>query len=349
MEEENRKLRDQNFEFRNKARAAELVAKTAKSEMQDKDKQLKIMTDQNSELLRLLESEEAANAKLEVSNKEVREELEVLKDKYSNLLTTAKTHEGMAAKAAREGQLRAEELRLLRAEAEQLRSQNSEMKRKAQVELETLQEQLRVRKEKQYHLAADAAGAGGQAQAEDQVAAMEQKMRTLHAKNVELSTQLQVETRSNGARRRPTACWPWSRRTWPRRTARCRKRSSAPRTSVCGWRARRRTAASSCGRWRRRSSSCWSGLAAELGKTKAVETPRQKEQEVLAIKKKNARLLKESTAEGKARVKAELDKKVLIDQVQALKNHNKQLAGRCREEVKEKLNEQSRGSRRRTR
>ena len=32
--------------------------------------------------------------------------------------------------------------------------------------------------------------------AEDQVATMEQKMRTLHAKNVELSTQLQVETRS---------------------------------------------------------------------------------------------------------------------------------------------------------
>ena len=58
----------------------------------------------------------------------------------------------MAAKAAREGQLRAEELRILRAETEQLRAQNEDMKRKAQIELESLQEQLRVRKEKQYAL-----------------------------------------------------------------------------------------------------------------------------------------------------------------------------------------------------
>ncbi len=49
---------------------------------------------------------------------------------------------------------------------------------------------------------------------------------------------------------------------------------------------------------------------AELGKTKAVEALRTKEAELTALKKKNSRLLKESTKEGKARVKAELDKKV---------------------------------------
>ena len=78
---------------------------------------------------------------------------------------------------------------------------------------------------------------------------------------------------------------------------------------------------------------------AELGKTKAVEALRKKEQELVAQKKKNSRLLKESTAEGKARVKAELDKKVLIDQIRALKKHNAELAARCREEVKAKLKE----------
>jgi hypothetical protein len=51
------------------------------------------------------------------------------------------------------------------------------------------------------------------------------------------------------------------------------------------------------------------------------------------------RLLKESTKEGKARVKAELDKKVLIDQIRALKKHNAQLALRSKEEVKAKLKE----------
>ena len=37
-------------------------------------------------------------------------------------------------------------------EVEQLRGQNAEMRRKTQVEIESLHEQLRVRKEKQYHL-----------------------------------------------------------------------------------------------------------------------------------------------------------------------------------------------------
>lgn len=49
--------------------------------------------------------------------------------------------------------------------------------------------------------------------------------------------------------------------------------------------------------------------------------------------------MKESTKEGKARVKAELDKKVLIDQIRALKKHNAQLALRSKEEVKSKLKE----------
>ena len=76
---------------------------------------------------------------------------------------------------------------------------------------------------------------------------------------------------------------------------------------------------------------------AEIGKTKAVEALRKKEQELVAQKKKNSRLLKESTMEGKARVKAELDKKVLVDQIRALKKHNSELSSRCREEVKAKL------------
>jgi len=73
---------------------------------------------------------------------------------------------------------------------------------------------------------------------------------------------------------------------------------------------------------------------AELGKTRSMEALRKKEQETIAMKKKNTRLIKESTKEGKARVKAELDKKVLQDQIRALKKHNAQLSQRCREEVR---------------
>ena len=55
---------DQNFELQSKARAADAAMRKAQAEMADRDKQLKIMTDQNSELLRLLETEEAQTARL---------------------------------------------------------------------------------------------------------------------------------------------------------------------------------------------------------------------------------------------------------------------------------------------
>merc|ERR1711991_160183 len=76
---------------------------------------------------------------------------------------------------------------------------------------------------------------------------------------------------------------------------------------------------------------------AELGKTKAMEALKKKEQDMVALQKKNARLIKEATEESKARVKAELDIKVLQDQVRALKKHNSDLAQKSKEEAKEKV------------
>ena len=64
----------------------------------------------------------------------------------------------------------ANQVRLLRAESEQVKQQNSELKMKTQVELESLQEQLRVRKEKQYQLLEKLQGQEeAKRQAEDQV------------------------------------------------------------------------------------------------------------------------------------------------------------------------------------
>jgi myosin protein heavy chain len=67
---------------------------------------------------------------------------------------------------------------------------------KTQVEVEALQEQLRIRKEKQYQLLEKLQGQEeAQRQAEDHVAGMEEKLRALHARHVELETQLQVDIR----------------------------------------------------------------------------------------------------------------------------------------------------------
>ena len=341
IEEEDRKLRDQNFELQSKARAADAAMRKAQAEMADKDKQLKIMTDQNSELLRLLETEESQTAKLEREGSGLRGDLESLRSKYSSLLTTAKTHEEMASKAAREGQLRAEELRLLRSEVEQLRGQNAEMRRKTQVEIESLHEQLRIRKEKQYHLLEKMQGAEEtKRQAEDQVTAMEEKLRALHARTVELETQLQVEARAKRAQMDANKALSVEGENLATANRDLQDRLENAEQERMRMEAEARDSGEQLREMAEKVFQLLERLKlAEIGKTKAVEALRKKEQELVAQKKKNGRLLKESTLEGKARVKAELDKKVLVDQIRALKKHNAELSSRCRDEVKAKLSE----------
>lgn len=67
-EEENRTLRETVFESQGRARAAEAALKKVQAGTADRDKQLRIMTDQNAELLRLLEQEETQTAKLREVN-----------------------------------------------------------------------------------------------------------------------------------------------------------------------------------------------------------------------------------------------------------------------------------------
>ena len=82
IEQENRSIRDNNFELQSKARAAETQAKRMTAEVADKEKQLRIMTDQNSELLRLLESEEALASQLQGEVAEIRAELDEIRQKH---------------------------------------------------------------------------------------------------------------------------------------------------------------------------------------------------------------------------------------------------------------------------
>ena len=278
---------------------------------------------------------------MEKEGSSLRADLEGLRSKYSSLLTTAKTHEEMAARAAREGQLRAEELRLLRAEVEQLRGQNAEMRRKTQVEIESLHEQLRVRKEKQYHLLEKMQAAEeSKRQAEDQVTAMEEKLRALHARTVELETQLQVEARAKRAQMDANKALSVEGENLANANRDLQDRLEKAEQERMRMEAEARDSGEQLREMAEKVFQLLERLKlAEIGKTKAVEALRKKEQELVAQKKKNSRLLKESTMEGKARVKAELDKKVLVDQIRALKKHNSELSSRCREEVKAKLKE----------
>jgi myosin protein heavy chain len=339
VEEENRSVRDSNFELQSKARAAETQAKRMQSDVADKDKQLRIMTDQNSEMLRLLEAEETRGIQLEREVAELRAELDELRQKHGALLATAKTHEELATKAAKEGQLRAEEIRLLRVETEQLKQQNTELKMKTQVEVEALQEQLRVRKEKQYQLLEKlAAQEEAKRQAEDQVAGMEEQLRGLHARNVDLETQIKVESRGRQNLEETNREMQTQNNNLFNNNKELQIKIDKSEKERLRMEAEGRDTSGQMQEVAAKVMQLMERLRlAELGKTKAMEALKKKEQDMVGLQKKNARLIKDTTEESKGRVQAELDNKVLIDQVRAIKKTNTALAQKSKEEASAKV------------
>jgi hypothetical protein len=339
VENANRELSQVNFDLQAKARAAETQSKRMTAEVQDKEKQLRIMTDQNSELLRLLESEESLAARLQSEVAQLRNEIDEVTQKYTALSATARTHEELATKAAKEGQLRAEEIRLLRAECEQLKQQNAELKMKTQVEVEALQEQLRVRKEKQYQLLEKLqAQEEAKRQAEDQVTGMEEQLRGLHARNVELETQCQVERRAMHNVEEANRELQTQNANIYAANKDLQAKIEKSEKERLRMEAEARDATVSLREMAEKVFQLLERLKlAELGKTKAMEAVKKKELDMTALKKKNDRLIKEATEEGKARVKAEMDIKVLQEQVRNIKKLNHDASQKLKEESREKV------------
>ena len=251
------------------------------------------------------------------------------------MLATARSHEEMSTMVAREGQLRGEEVRLLRAEGEQLKQQNGELKMKTMVEVEALQEQLRVRKEKQYQLLEKLqAQEQAKRQAEDQLAGMEDQLRSLHARNVELETQLQVEARIKQSFEDTNKEVAIENSTIFIENRELQVKIEKSERERLRMEAETRDSGEQLREMAEKVFQLLERLKlAELSKTKALEALKKKEQDVVALQKKGARMLKESTDEGKIRVKLELDVRVLQDQIKILKKNNSDLALRSKEEV----------------
>lgn len=297
------------------------------------------MTDQNSELLRLLESEEILTGQLQGEVTELRQELEELRLKYNALLATASTHEELATKAAREGQLRAEEIRLLRVEIEQLKQQNIELKMKTQIEVESFQEQLRVRKEKQYQLLEKLqAQEEAKRQAEDQVAGMEEQLRGLHARNIDLETQNKVESRNKTNTEEANKELQLENTSLYNSNKELQNKIEKFNKEKLKMEMEARDSGEQLREMAEKVFQLLERLKlAELGKTKAMEALKKKEMDTISLQKKNARLIKESTEESKLRVKVEMDNKILQEQIRGLKKNNATLAQKSKEEALQKV------------
>jgi hypothetical protein len=342
LSSENQALRDSLFDWQTKASSATDELERITSQHSDQDSHYEELRKQNVELLQLLEEEEANTAKATSQYQAIKTEAEAIRKTNSELLADSTSSRDAADTSLRQNQLLAEEIRLLKAEVEHLKQRGSEASMKNAVELEALQEQLRVRKEKQYQLLKKMQQQEeARTHADDLVAGLEDKLCRLKDRTSLLETQLQLEINAKqNAEQSNEQLQTEMKQLIERNKALAGNQDTAEQDRI-----RMEAEIRDNGEQLREMAEKVFQLLerlklAELGKTRSMDALKSKEQEVSGLKKKNNCLVKEATKEAAAREKAHLDKKALDDQFRALKKQNTQLGVRCKEEAKAKIREE---------
>lgn len=135
-----------------KLKSSESHIKRITIDYSEKEKQLILLSNQNSELLRSLEHQENEQLILQETLHNLTNDTSTINQRYTQLCAQYKTLEESSKQTITDNNLKTEEIRLLKVETEQLRNINNTIKNKIECEIENLNEQLRIRKEKQYHL-----------------------------------------------------------------------------------------------------------------------------------------------------------------------------------------------------
>jgi len=339
VDDENRQLRESNFIVQSQAKVNGAEFERLQEEGGERDLQLKIITTQHAEVLKLLESEEDKCSRLSTDMDDVQAELRDLKVEHTCLVDDANSTKEDAANMSKKSELQGEEIRLLRSEVETLKSQRSEEAMKASVEIESLQEQLRVRKEKQYQLLEKLQNQeAARRRAEDQASTMEESLQKLHSKSSSAETKLQLEISSKLSQADLNKKLTSDNDVLLEKN----KEMTANMQKMAQDQVRIEAESRENGEQLREMAEKVFQLLerlklAELGKTRSLEALRSKEDEAHGLKKKLASLVKDHSKEAKLRVQLQNDQEELENQVRDLKKHTLQLGQRCKEEARLKV------------
>ncbi len=330
--EESRALREMNCRLHAKVESSEGHANS----LADRAKEMETMTTKNAELFRLLEQEESNNEKIMSELELCKKNEKCLQEKHAALVQSYKVADSKAESATRDNRLKAEEIRVLRLEVEQLRQAHSDLQIKSTVELEAAQEQLRLRKEKQYQLLGKLQSHEiTTRQTEEHTAEMEKNIKELRERSSELQTALRLETSAriseNDANRRLSVEL--------KTMASDNKELNSSLQSLEQERLALEAEARGNGEQLREMAEKVFQLLervklAELGKKKSTEALSRKEQELFATKKQYNRLSEDVLDQKRRREKIEIEKRALEEQLRGLKKANNQLGHKLKEEAK---------------
>lgn len=339
VDEENRQLRESNFSVQSKAKVTDDELETRRLKVDELEKQLQVVTSQHSDLLKMVESEEATNAKLAGDLETCQIELHDLKSKYDTSTRELEAKKDEAEKSSNTCSLRGEEIRLLKNEVETLKKNQKESYMKSSVEIESLQEQLRVRKEKQYQLLEKLQRQEeARRRAEDQVSSLEEDLKAMHSKSSQAETQLQLEISSNLSQTDTIKKLSQNNEALHEENTTIKEKAQVMEQDNIRMEVEARESSEKLREMAEKVFQLLERLKiAELGKTRSMEALRGKEEEVHSLKKKNNSLMKEHEKEEKIKTKLQMDKKVLEEQIKDLKKQTIHLGQKCREEARLKI------------
>lgn len=330
--EESRALREMNCRLHAKIESSEGHATI----LVDRAKEMETMATKNAELFRLLEQEESNNEKITSELELCKKSEKCLQEKHAALMQSYKVADSKAESATRDNRLKTEEIRVLRLEVEQLRQAHSDLQIKSTVELEAAQEQLRLRKEKQYQLLGKLQSHEVTTrQTEEHTAEMEKNIKELRERSSELQTALRLETSAriseNDANRRLSVEL--------KTLSSDNKDLNSSLQSLEQERLALEAEARGNGEQLREMAEKVFQLLervklAELGKKKSTEALSRKEQELFATKKQYNRLSEDVLDQKRRREKIEIEKRALEEQLRGLKKANNQLGHKLKEEAK---------------
>ncbi|KAL3770514.1 hypothetical protein ACHAWO_002231 [Cyclotella atomus] len=342
IEEENRTLRKSNFELQIRTKSAEGQLADIKSAHEDLELQMSTMTSKNTELFKLLQAEEANMTKVKHELEQCKTDLTTLHEKYSDLVQSSKEAQNAADNASRENTLKTEEIRVLRMEVDQLKQKNTELHNHTTVELEAVNEQLRLRKEKQYQLLGELQSQEENSrQAEDHAKELEQCVQELRQKNSELQTALRLETNSRVSQVNSNRTMSIDLQSISAENKELSSKLNELEQDRLKFEAEARDNGDQLREMAEKVFQLLERLKlAELGKKKLTEALAKKEQELFTIKKLQNKMTEDVLDMKRIRERVEAEKRDLEDQLRGLKKVNTHFGHKLKEEAKLRLKEE---------
>lgn len=341
LSSENEKLRQEAFELQVRAGAEEGVRHRMGVEVLDRDKQVKTLIGQNTELLKLVESQDERLLALESEVRKLTDEGALLRTHLAGALGTIQAGEVRAEALAREASQRTAEAEAAHKEAAIAKAQAAEVQRKATVDMESLQEALRVRKEKQYTLLEKTATAEeGARKAADEVAALQDALRNAHARVTELEIKLSSAEKANSTQAEQFKSASSEAVSVRHALSESRSRVDALEQDKARLEADVRA---SGGQLRDMAEKVFALLErlklAETAKGKALDSLRGREAEVGALRTKVERFEKEGGRDSKARAVLEDQVRRLTEEAEVQRAHASALANKLKDEARRAMKE----------